>query len=120
MALSKRITLTNTNENEVFIDVLRVDDVKKQVKTDMKNIMQDIQKIQKAYKKLAEDSKTKGTYKTTANSIVKNCKTYRSKLSSVSTTLENKVDKAVLDYVMVLISEMKQAEKSAEFNTNVE
>ena len=121
MALAKQITLTNTDVSNVYIDAGNIEAVKRAVKTDLKNIINDIDNIKKAYNTLANDKNTKGSYKTTATKCVNKCKTYHKNLASVRTSLENKIDDAVIKYVLSMLSELQKAESAADsINTTAE
>ena len=121
MAVSPSLELTNNAVDTVYIDADSVNSAKNKVKADLTNIIKDIDNIKNGYQKLLNDSKTKGSYKDVAQSCVKACKKYHNNLNTVKTSLENKIDAAVMDYVLSMLSELKTAQAAADtINTNAE
>lgn len=119
MAVSKNITLAHNDNETVYIDAYEIEVTKRAIKADLKNIIADIESIQKAYNTLASHSATKGSWKDTADKCVKKCKTYKSNLSTLRTSLENKIDDAVIQYVLTQLQALTEADNAAEaINTN--
>lgn len=111
MAISaKTITLTNTSTDEVMVDPFTIVSAKKKVKTDLKNIIDDLTNISKHYATLRDHKATKGNWKTLSKSCVKKCNSYKTRLNSSKTSIENKVDDAVQSYVLTMITELKKSQ----------
>lgn len=110
MALAKSITITNQSTDELYIDPSKVIDHKKAIKTDLNNIIKDLENIKKDYTKLRDNKTTKGTWKELAKSCVSKCNTYKNKVSTDKTRLENKVDDSVQKYVLAMINNLMEAQ----------
>ena len=119
VARSTSLTLANITTEEVFIDATRVEDAKESVKKDLTNIVTEIDAIKKAYNTLAKNSKTTGSWKSTANAAVKAATTYHTNLVAARRSLESSINSSVIEYVLTQINELQKAQASAEqINTN--
>ena len=114
VSTSLSIELTNTSEDQFSIDVDAVDEMKESIFEDINNIIKDLDAVQTAYKKLQNNSTTKGSWKNTTTAAVKKCKEYKANLETAKKSLESKMTASVLEYVVTQIQELKNVEKTAE------
>lgn len=110
MALAKSLTLPNQSSDELFIDPQKVIDHKKAIKTDLNNIVKDLENIKKDYTKLRDNKATKGKWHDLAKTCVSKCNTYKNNMSTDKTRLENKVDDAIQKYVLAMINNLVEAQ----------
>ena len=119
LASSTKITLANTDASTVYIDYNNIDGAKSKIQKDLKNLINEIDAIKKAYKTLANHKSTRGQWKDTATASVKAATTFHKNLESVSNSLEKSINSSVLEYVLTQISELQKAQNAASnINTN--
>ena len=114
MALAKQLTFKNTSTETVFVDTVNIQNSKSSVKRDLNNIKSDLENIYSAYNKLSNHKDTKGSWKETLISCTKKCKQYKTNVNSAKTKLEDRIDAAVIDYVLIMINELKNTQKAAD------
>ena len=114
MALKKTIQLTNKSEDALYIDEDAVVAAKSRIKSDLKNIIQVLNNIEKHYKVLRDHKDTKGDWKTLATSCVKKSNTYETKMKNDRASLEDAIDNAIQTYVLTQIKELRKAQQAAD------
>lgn len=114
MALAKSLTITNRSVDELYIDPSKVIDHKKAIKTDLNNIIKDLENIKKDYTKLRDNKATKGTWYDLTKSCVSKCNAYKNNMTNDKTKLENKVDDAVQKYVLAMITNLMEAQSAVD------
>lgn len=115
MALKKKtITITNKDTDVLFIDEEKVDTAKNAIKKDLKNIIADLNNIEKNYKRLLNDKNTKGQFKKMATTCVSKSNKFEKKMNNDKTTIESAIDRTVLQYAIALIKELKATQAAAD------
>ena len=122
MALNvKQIELPNTKNDGFEVDTSKIDTYKDTILADLKHIMEDVNGIKTAYKTMADDKGTKGTWKDVANKCVNKAKTYNSNLSTTKTKLQNNLTDSLLAYIMAFIQSAQVVSNAADkIKTNSE
>ena len=97
------IPLVNMKNDGFTIDTAKIDSCKSTISADLKNIKEAVNAIGTAYKTMANDKGTSGTWKDVANSCVKAATTYGKNLSSTKRKLQNNLTDSLLAYIMAFI-----------------
>ena len=119
LASSSKITLANTDASTVYIDYVNIDGGKAKIQKDLKNMINEIDAIKKAYKTLQNHKATRGQWKDTASQSVKAATTFHKNLETISNSLEKSINSSVLEYVITQINELQKAQNAASnINTN--
>ncbi len=114
MALAKSLTISNQSTDELFIDPSKVIDHKRAIKTDLNNIIKDLENIKKDYIKLRDNKATKGKWQDLAKTCVNKCNAYKNNMATDKTRLENKVDDAIQKYVLAMITNLMEAQNAVD------
>jgi len=110
----QQIPLTNLKNDGFTIDTTKIDACKTAISTDIKNIKATIDAISDAYKKMANDKGTSGTWKDVGNSCVKAATTYGKNLSSTKSKLQNNLTDSLLAYIMAFIQNAQKVQQAAD------
>lgn len=107
------IPLVNLKNDGFTIDTAKIDACKSAITTDLKNIKTTIEAISTAYKTMANDKGTAGTWKEVGNSCVKAATTYAKNLSSTKSKLQNNLTDSLLAYIMAFIQNAQKVQSAA-------
>ncbi len=100
MAIPKDITLTNMDKNSSYIDPDRIVQQKQVIRTDLKNIIGDLNNIEVHYKKVADDKDTKEKWSDGMKSLVNKCNKFENRMKNDVDSLESAINDAIQQYTL--------------------
>ena len=104
MALkNKTIAIANKGTDAIHLDQSKAEGYKKILQTDYNNLVNDLNNIANAYKKLYKDSDSKGVLKTNFQTIYNKSKKRAEYATSKKNSLNSQLTKDIQNYAMQML-----------------
>lgn len=108
---NSQITYTNTTADEMFLDPQGASSYESRIKKDLSNIIEDLNKINKAAKTLRDHKGTKGAWKDTAALLAKKSNTYKTKFETSKRGIESKMASDTKAYLLSIVQSVGTLEE---------